>query len=128
MRRVVIESPYAANAPEGISRNIRYLRACMHDCLQRGESPYASHAMYTQPGVLCDESADEREWGIHAGFAWRDVSELTVVYTDLGTSSGMGYGVADALKKNRPVEYRSLGADWEKLADETEATRPGLGW
>jgi hypothetical protein len=84
--------------------------------------------MYTQPGVLCDESAEEREWGIQAGFAWRAAAELTAVYTDLGTSSGMTYGVADAEKKNRPIEYRTLGADWEKLAEETEATRPGLGW
>lgn len=128
MRRVVIESPYGSDDPEVVAKNIKYLRACMHDCLQRGESPYASHAMYTQPGVLCDEDATERDWGINAGFAWRDSAELSVVYEDRGHSTGMKYGVADAEKKGRPVEYRSLGADWEEKADACEATRPGLGW
>lgn len=47
MRLVIIESPFAGD----VVRNLRYLRACMRDCLRRGEAPYASHALYTQPGV-----------------------------------------------------------------------------
>lgn len=70
MRRIVIESPYAAPTPEGIARNLRYLRACMRDSLLRGEAPFASHAIYTQPGMLRDEIQAERDWGIEAGFAW----------------------------------------------------------
>ena len=124
MIRVVIESPYAGDIP----RHLRYLRACMHDCLKRGESPYASHGLYPQPGVLCDEDAKERDWGIQAGFAWREAAELTVVYTDLGTSRGMEYGIKDANAKGRPIEYRYLGRNWEELAQEAEKTRPGLGW
>ena len=124
MLRVVIESPYAGN----IERNLRYLRACMHDCLQRGESPYASHGLYPQPGVLSDEDPVERDWGIQAGFAWRDSAEKTVVYGDLGTSTGMKYGVADAEKKKRPIEHRFLGANWEEDYEELLKTRPGPGW
>lgn len=108
MKRVVIESPYAGD----IETNLRYLRACMHDCFLRGEAPYASHGLYTQPGVLRDEIAEEREMGIRGGFAWRDSAEMTVVYTDLGMSSGMKHGIADAEKKGRPIEYRQLGEDW----------------
>jgi hypothetical protein len=124
MTRVVIESPYAGD----IKRNLRYLRAAMRDCLKRGESPYASHALYPQPGVLCDEDAGERDWGIQAGFAWRHAAEKTVVYTDLGTSTGMEYGIADAEKYDRPIEFRLLGPEWEAQAEEDEKTRPGLGW
>ena len=105
MKRVVIESPYAGD----IEKNLRYLRACMHDCFKRGEAPFASHGLYTQPGVLRDEVAEEREMGIVGGFAWRDAAEVTVVYTDLGMSKGMEYGIADAVKKGRPIEYRTLG-------------------
>lgn len=106
MRRVIIESPYAGD----VDLNLRYLRLCMRDCLLRGESPFASHGLYTQPGVLDDSIPKERELGIAAGFAWRDVADLTVVYTDLGVSPGMVYGVADAKAKGRSVEYRTLPA------------------
>lgn len=108
MRRVVIESPYAGD----VERNLRYLRACMRDCLLRGEAPFASHGLYTQLGVLDDTVPSEREHGIHAGFAWRHVSEATVVYTDLGITQGMEYGIAHAVGGQRPVEYRTLPG-WE---------------
>lgn len=104
MRRVIIESPYAGD----VDANLAYLRAAMHDCLARGEAPFASHGLYTQAGVLDDGIACEREMGIAAGFAWRDVADLTVVYTDLGMSRGMRAGVDDAHRKGRPVEFRTL--------------------
>jgi hypothetical protein len=103
-RRVVIESPYAGD----VEKNLRYLRACMRDCLLRGEAPFASHGLYTQEGVLRDEVPEDRKLGIAAGFAWRDVSDATVVYEDLGVSSGMLEGIADAKAKGRPVEFRIL--------------------
>ena len=101
---VVLESPYAGD----VNNNVRYARACMRDCLDRGEAPYASHLLYTQEGVLDDAIPVEREWGIQAGFAWRQVSAKTVVYTDLGMSKGMKYGILDAEKRGIPVEYRTL--------------------
>lgn len=106
MRLVIIESPYAGD----VDFNLKYLRACMRDCLLRGEAPYASHALYTQEGVLNDDVQSERLHGIHAGFAWREKADATIVYTDLGTSSGMQYGIEDALDKERPIEYRTLGS------------------
>lgn len=108
MRLVVIESPYAGEESGDIERNLRYLRACMADCLQRGESPYASHGLYTQPGVLDGRNPEQRAQGIHAGFAWREVSHATVVYTDLGVSKGMQYGIDHAALHGRPIEYRRL--------------------
>lgn len=104
MKRVIIESPYAGNVP----LNLRYLRACMADCLRRGESPYASHGLYTQPGVLDDLIPSEREAGIQAGFAWREVADFTVVYTDLGVTKGMQYGIDHAEEHGRMVVYRKL--------------------
>lgn len=114
MKRVVIESPYASGPNGDVGTNLRYLRDAMRDCIMRGESPYASHGLLTQPGVLRDEVPEERELGIQAGFAWRDSAEVTVVYTDLGMSSGMKYGIADAEKKGRPIEYRTLGGEWTR--------------
>lgn len=114
MKRVIIESPFSAPTPEGIERNIRYLRACMRDCLLRGEAPYASHALYTQPGVLRDEVPEERVHGIQAGFAWRPFAHATVVYSDLGITGGMNAGIDDAkriarLRGEEPaIEYRNL--------------------
>lgn len=122
MRIVVIESPFAGDVP----RNLRYLRACMRDCLLRGEAPYASHALYTQPGVLDDGKPAERERGIKAGFEWRTVADATVVYSDLGMTTGMKYGIAAAEQRTsrggtHPIEYRVLGEGWEQRAIECEA-------
>lgn len=83
IQRVIIESPYAGE----VETNLRYLRACMRDSLLRGEAPFASHGLYTQPGVL-DDTLMEREIGMLAGFAWREVAQ-TVFYMDLGWSPGM---------------------------------------
>lgn len=109
MKRVVIESPYAGD----VERNLAYLRACMADCLGRGEAPFASHGLYTQPGVLDDRNPEERAKGIEAGFAWRGAADLTVFYTDLGWSSGMQKGLDDCIARKLPVQIRQLGGVWK---------------
>jgi len=105
--RVIIESPYGGD----VERNVRYARACMADCLSRGEAPFASHLVYTQPGVLDDTVPAERELGIQAGFAWR-AGARTVVYTDLGVSAGMVQGIYHAQSVGSDIEYRTLGGEW----------------
>lgn len=107
MKKVIIESPYAGD----VEKNLRYLRAAMCDCLHRGEAPFASHALYTQAGVLDDNDPAERALGIDAGFAWRQVADETVVYQDLGISGGMQAGIDDSIRKGIPVTYRNL-KDW----------------
>ncbi len=104
MRRVIIESPYAGEVEE----NIKYVRACLRDCLLRGEAPFASHALYTLPGVLDDKSPAERKLGMRAGFTWIGVAELTAVYIDRGISTGMAQGILKACAEGREVEFRSL--------------------
>lgn len=113
MRRVILESPFAGD----VKRNLKYLRACMRDSLMRGEAPYASHAIYTQPGVLNDDNPEDRRLGMLAGFAWRPVADATVVYVDLGNSPGMIAGVEDAEMHHRPVEIRRLGQDWDQAPE-----------
>lgn len=104
MRLVILESPYAGD----IEANVAYARRCVRDSLMRGEAPIASHLLYTQPGILRDDIAEERQWGIDAGLAWRAVAQATVVYTDRGISTGMRYGIAAAEAAGLPVEYRQL--------------------
>ena len=106
MRLVVVESPYAGDR----KRNDRYLRACLLDCLRRGEAPFASHLLYTQEGVLDDRDGTQRAIGIDAGLMWGAVAEATVVYTDRGISPGMRLGIAAAEGHRRPIEYRRLSA------------------
>jgi hypothetical protein len=107
VKRVIIESPYAGD----VDRNLRYLRAAMRDCLLRGEAPYASHALYTQPGVLDDTIPRERDLGITAGVAWRDVADLTVFYVDLGWSAGMLRGFEHC--KSNGLLYTTRQLAWE---------------
>lgn len=116
MKLVVIESPYGTN-PDGsradavtVERNLRYVRACMADALRRGEAPFPSHALYTQPGVLDDSKPEERRKGMEAGFEWGASADLVAVYTDLGVTSGMLAGVERAKGRGQRIEIRSLGA------------------
>lgn len=102
--RTIVESPYAGE----VKLNVGYLQSCMRDSLLRGEAPYASHGLYTQPGVLRDEEPGERELGIRAGFAWRQHAELTVFYIDRGFSSGMNLALRECIEMNHPFEFRSL--------------------
>ena len=107
MKLVIIESPFAGD----IETNIRYARACVRDSLMRGEAPIASHLLYTQEGILSDDIPAERQHGIDAGLAWRAVANASVVYTDLGVSKGMEYGIAAAASAGVEVIYRTL-KDW----------------
>jgi hypothetical protein len=104
MRLVILESPYAGD----IEKNKTYARACVRDSLSRGEAPIASHLLYTQPGILRDEVPEERQWGIDAGLAWSGKAEATVVYTDLGISGGMQYGIDNAERAGRTIERRTI--------------------
>ena len=107
----MIESPFGSASADVVIRNTRYLRRCMRDCLLRGEAPFASHGLYTQPGVLDDNNPDERMLGIRLGFAWRDCVHVTVVYEDYGISAGMQLGIDHALENGCPVERRTIGID-----------------
>ena len=105
VKLVVLESPYAGD----VELNKTYARACMKDCLDRGEAPMVSHLLYTQ--VLDDTDPVERQQGIDAGLAWRTVAEKSVVYTDLGISVGMQYGIDTAKAAGIPIEYRMISCN-----------------
>lgn len=107
---VIVESPYQGD----VARNERYLDACLRDSLRRGEAPFASHGLYTRPGVLRDSDPVERELGIQTGFAFRRAAAFTVVYTDLGISDGMRRGIEDAQKIGGAVEFRQLEGEWKR--------------
>ena len=108
MRRAIIESPYRGRWFWQRCINRRYARMCMRDSLMRGEAPYASHLLYTQPGVLKDEVSSERKMGIEAGLAWSEKADVVAVYEDLGLSEGMKLGIAKARSKGIPIHYRTL--------------------
>lgn len=81
--RVMIESPFAGKGATEEERvkdeklKLRYLRFCLRDSILRGEAPFASHAIYTQPWVLDDRDPEERALGIACGFAFREVTNFT---------------------------------------------------
>lgn len=108
MTRVILESPYAGRTAEEIAANVAYGRACLRDCIRRGEAPIASHLLLTLDGVLRDEVVEERALGMKAGWAWIVVAEKMVVYTDRGISDGMRLGIRLAREMGVPVEERVI--------------------
>lgn len=103
MKLIILESPYAGD----VEKNTEYARKCMRDAiLNHNEAPMVSHLLYTQ--CLDDLNPIERQIGIDAGLSFKSVINKTVVYTDLGISKGMKYGIDDAIKNGREVEYRKL--------------------
>lgn len=107
-RCVTLESPFRGDTPEETEDNIAFARACMKDCLKRGEAVFASHLLYTQPGVLDDANPIERKQGIEAGLAWKHAAAATVVYLDRGMSEGMKKGYWYAKSRGLIVEERYL--------------------
>ena len=104
MRKVILESPYAGD----VERNITYARACVRDSLMRGESPLASHLLYTQEGILDDNVPEERTLGIEAGLVWADSCDAHVFYIDYGFSAGMLIALDRAQTNGEKIERRML--------------------
>jgi len=104
MKLVILESPFSGD----VDANIKYARRAIKDCLKRGESPIASHLLFTQDGILDDTIEEERVLGMQAGFAWYRVAEACVVYQDLGVSRGMQEGIKMAEKYGIPIHYRII--------------------
>ena len=113
MELVGLESPYAGD----VELNVFYARLCMKDCLLRGEAPFASHLIYTQPHILDDDVPEERTLGIEAGKEWEKNATKTVVYWDLGISGGMQYGIRRATEAGRDIEHRRLEG-WAEILEE----------
>lgn len=101
----ILETPFAGD----VEGNIAYARKCMHDMLLRGEAPYASHLLYTQPTVLDDTIKEDRDLGIYAGFAWKHLPQVhTVFYMDKGMSEGMKLAEDYCRDSNMTFEHRYL--------------------
>jgi len=109
--RVIVESPLDGPTADVVRRNVDYARRCLRDSFTRGEAPFASHLLYTQPGVLDDKDPSERAQGIGAGFVWGEVADLVAVYIDRGISKGMRDGIDVALERGTTITYRSLFMD-----------------
>lgn len=104
-----VESPYSAKTDDLFRRNILYARMACRWSLLNGYCPYASHLFFTQPGILDDDKPNERTLGINAGkLLIRDTATHTLVFQDLGISSGMEFGIEHAKQYNRTLEYFSL--------------------
>ena len=107
MKVVALESPFAGD----VARNVAYAEACVRECaLRYGEAAFAMHLYF--PHALQDLDDAERSVGIEAGLALVGAlqAEASVVYVDLGVSSGMRQGIKDAWAKGRAVVLARLGA------------------
>jgi len=104
MNLVILESPYAGK----VKRNIDYARKCIKDSLLRGESPIASHLLYTQKNILNDNDPNERTLGINAGLEWSRVADYHVFYIDYGMSNGMRYSIKKLIENNKKYEFRFI--------------------
>lgn len=106
MKMVIVESPFRATAERSQELHLIYLNHCIADSIERGEAPYASHAI--MPLVLNDDDPADRLRGIMAGWRWGDHADLVAVYRDLGISEGMKLSIQHYEAIGKPVEWRAL--------------------
>lgn len=139
----IVESPYAPftkgdpeRAAVELARNEAYVNACLADSFSRGETPFASHAIYTRNThgvkVLDDTIPTERKKGMQAGFDMatalsivaaadetanpiiRDLCNgirfkfVRAFYLDRGWTDGMANGMLEVGKNNQNAERRNL--------------------
>jgi hypothetical protein len=113
MRRIILESPLAADTVEGRARNLVYGRACVRDALIQGNSPIAPHLLWGNPDgkVLNDCIPTERQYGLEAASWWYhpDVVDAIVAYCDLHISKGMALGIQRGMDVGIPIQYRTIG-------------------
>lgn len=126
MEMVVLETRFAGVTDKDLLINHLYTITCMRDCFSKGEIPYASHVIYASSIVLDDTVADERAIGMYAGFLWGDKAAKTVVYADLGISSGMQMGIDRATSESREVEFRKIDFIPEVTDEQVKAFRAYL--
>jgi hypothetical protein len=121
MTPVLLETPYGGE----VALHLRYMRACMRDCLLLGESPLAAWHLYAAPGVLRHEYDEERELVRQAMLAWRQCAARTVFYSDLGWSADMVQSRNLCTRDGWSYEVRFLPPGW--LADHLEREAHGEG-
>ena len=102
MRRVIVESPFRGDR----ELHVAYAKDCMLDALNRGESPLASHLLFSR--VLDDDDDFQRALGIMAGHQWIPAADAVVVYANHGVSNGMQRGISVARLHGIPIEMRKL--------------------
>lgn len=116
---VSVESPFHAEDPAVLRRNINYAILAVKDCsLNYGEAPYASHLLHTQcvragrHDYISDSVPDpfdlSRKEVIQNTMAIRQRCDKIVLYVDFGKSAGMLDAVGLAQRCGIPVEERRL--------------------
>lgn len=106
---LILESPYRGDDYKEIEENLRFGRLCTNDSLIiRDESPFPSHLLYTQEGILDDKDLVQRKKGFRALSAWRKVSAGVIVYINRRISEGMQIGIKESIFLGHKVVYRWL--------------------
>lgn len=119
MLLVIIESPCKATSIAQQLRNRKYAIKCMLDSIDKGEAPFAAHLLY--PQILTEETVDDKNVGIKLGLQWGEKAAKTIVYQDLGITSEMNYGIRNAFRHGRPIEYRNIPNAIDHNIDSLEA-------
>ena len=98
---VYICSPYAAETPEGIQRNIKAAKQYCRYAIGKRRQPVASHLLY--PQFLNDSDEMDREMGMAFGLAL--MRNCTEVWVFGKPSAGMKEEIREALREKIPVVY-----------------------
>jgi hypothetical protein len=122
MIAVILETPYQGE----VALHLRYMRACIRDCLLHDEAPFAWPHLYAAPGVLRHEYIEERGLGVQAKYTWRQFAEYTVFYSDLGWSDEMVRSRNSCTRDGWTYQVRFLNDGWLSAQLEREASGEAL--
>lgn len=104
--RVFICSPYRAETPEGLAKNIANARFYARLACMQGHSVVVPHLLYTQ--FLDDEDEEQRILGINLGIKDLEACDILWAYCkDYDSASpGMRKEILHAISYGIPVEFK----------------------
>ncbi len=117
VKTAILETPFKNDDLVIKNENILYTNLVSRVLmLEHKISPLFFHTLYTQH--LDDDCETERNLGLEMSFHHHTHVDMKIVAIDRGISTGMGYGIKDAMKKGVTIKFLSLDPEvHERIQD-----------
>lgn len=118
----VVESPFKAETPTELGKNIRFARNVCRHLSMEGYAPFASHLLY--PQFLDDDIEEERNRGLACGLRWAECAQIVYFCLppekEIKDSKGMMLALSTYRMQGKITMLRRYDAAGLELLEERE--------